>query len=121
MLNMSIYHRTYTRKPIAIDVQIKFKGKKLGHTFTRNINPFGAFISLVKHGLVTNNFVEMHFTDKDIDHNCVVQKGIVIHHSEEGVGILFAYDNEEFYAMLDKKIMELTAPQKQNLSKASIH
>ena len=119
MFNMSIYHRTYTRKPLAIDVQVKFKGEKLGHTVTRNVNAFGAFIDLAKHSLVTNDFVEIHFTDKDKDDNCVVQKGMVMHYSEEGVGILFAHDTDEFRAMLDTKMLEFTASQK--MSKSSLH
>ena len=101
---MSIYHRTYTRIPLVLDVQIQFKGEKLGHTFTRNINPFGAFIELPKPELVTDNFVKLYFTDKNEDDVCVVQKGIVIHCSQEGVGIIFAYDTEEFRTMLDQKM-----------------
>jgi hypothetical protein len=101
---MSIYHRTYTRIPLVLDVQIQFKGEKMGHTLTRNINPFGVFIELPKSELVTNDFVEMYFTNKYKGDACLLQKGMVMHCSQEGVGIIFAYDNEEFKAMLDKKM-----------------
>ena len=101
---MSIYHRTYTRIPLVLDVLVRFKGEKIGHSLTRNINPFGAFIELPKSDLVTNNFVEMYFTNKDPDAACVLQKGMVMHCSQEGVGIIFAYDTEEFRAMLDQKM-----------------
>jgi hypothetical protein len=106
MLNKSIYRRTYTRKPLSIDVQLKFKGEKLGHTLTRNVNFFGAFIDLDKHGLVTNDFVEIYFTDND--NKCVVQKGMVMHYSKEGVGVIFAYHTDEFRSMLAHKMMGLT-------------
>jgi len=112
---MSIYHRTYTRIPLVLDVQVKFKGEKMGHTLTRNINPFGVFIELPKSELVTNNFVEMYFTNKDQDDVCVVQKGMVMHCSQEGVGIIFAYDTEEFRAMLDQK-MATKSPSRMLLS-----
>jgi hypothetical protein len=102
MVNMTIYRRTYTRMPLVIDVQLKFRGEKLGNFATRNINPFGAFIVLTKPELVTNDFVEMNFTDKDKNDKGVVQKGMVMHCSEEGVGILFAYDTDEFRSMLYK-------------------
>ncbi len=100
---MPLYHRTYTRIPLTLDVQLKFKGKNLGHAFTRNINPFGAFIELSKHELATNDFIGLYFTEKDQEHTCVEQKGLVIHRSDEGVGILFASDTEEFRTMLDKE------------------
>ena len=44
------------------------------------------------------------FTEKGQDHTCVVQKGLVIHRCEEGAGILFASDTEEFRTMLDKEV-----------------
>ena len=102
---MSLYHRTYTRIPLALDVRVQFKGEKLGHTFTRNVDPFGAFIELPKPEIATNDFVEMLFNDKDNDHASVLQKGMVMHRSNEGVGILFAYDTDEFRAML---VQEMT-------------
>lgn len=119
MSNMTIYHRTYSRKSLAIDVKIKFKGEKKGHALTRNINPFGAFIELLKHDLVTNDFVEMHFTNEEEHNKDVVQKGIIMHCSKEGVGILFAYDTDEFRTMLNKKMMEQSPPHK--MSSSSVH
>jgi hypothetical protein len=118
MYNMSIFHRTHTRKLLTIDVQIKFKGEKLAHTFTRNVNAYGVFIDLAKHGLVTNDCVEILFIDKHKDNNYVIQKGMVMHCSEEGVGIIFAYDTDEFRTMLNKIMMEPNTPQKISISSA---
>jgi hypothetical protein len=119
MFNMTIYQRTYTRQSLVIDVNVKFKGEKLGHTLTRNIDPFGAFIELLKHGLVINDFIEMHFINKDENNKDVVQKGIVVHCSKEGVGILFAYDTDEFRTMLDKKTLDQDVRCK--ISNSSLH
>jgi hypothetical protein len=69
-----MYHRTYTRIPLTLEVDIQFKGEKLKHAYTRNINPFGAFIELSKSTLVTNDFVRLYFIDKDNGDACVVQK-----------------------------------------------
>ena len=99
-----MYHRTYTRIPLTLEVDIQFKGEKLKHAYTRNINPFGVFIELPKSELVTNNFVEMYFTNKDQDDTCVVQKGMVMHRSKKGVGILFSSDTEEFRALLNQEM-----------------
>jgi hypothetical protein len=101
---VSLHHRTYTRIPLALDVQLQFKGANLGHAFTRNINTFGAFIELPEPELVTNDFIKIYFTRKDEDHVCVEQKGMVMHCNKEGVGIIFASDPPEFRAMLDQEM-----------------
>ena len=103
---MSLHHRTYTRMPLALDVQLQFKGANLGHTITRNIHPFGAFIELPEPELVTNDFIKIYFThkDKDQDHACVEQKGMVMHCNKEGVGIIFASDTAEFRTLLDQEM-----------------
>ena len=101
---MSLYHRTYTRIPLVLEIQLQFKGEKLGHACTQNINPFGAFIELSKPKLVTNDFVEIYFTNKDENQACVVQKGMVMHRSKKGVGILFSSDTEEFRALLNQEM-----------------
>lgn len=101
---MSLHHRTYTRIPLALDVEINFKGENIGHAFTRDINLFGAFIELSKPELVTSDFVKIYFTQKNEDHTCVEQKGMVMHYNKEGVGIIFASDSEEFRTMLDQEM-----------------
>jgi len=101
---VSLHHRTYTRIPLTLDVQLQFKGENIGHAFIRNIDPFGAFIELSKPELVTNDFVKIYFTNKDENQACVEQKGMVMHCSKEGVGILFAADSEEFRSMLKQEM-----------------
>ena len=103
---MSLHHRTYTRIPLALDVQLQFKGASLGHAITRNINLFGAFIELPEPELVTNDFIKIYFTPKDEDHACIEQKGMVIHCNKEGVGIIFASDTAEFRTMLDQEMKQ---------------
>lgn len=98
---MSLYHRTYTRIPLTLDVHLQCKGKPLKDAFTRNINPFGAFIELSSPELQVDDFVSLSFTNKYRHDDCVAQKGIVVHSNDEGVGILFADDTEEFRSMLD--------------------
>jgi|GEM_PF-1524630 len=99
---MSLYHRTYTRIPLTLDVELKCKGKYFKRASTRDVDPFGAFIKLPSPELQVNDFVNLSFINKYKGDNCVAQKGIVVHASEEGVGILFANDTEEFRSMLDK-------------------
>lgn len=101
---MSVYHRTYARIPLALDVQLHFKGKALGHAFTRDINSFGTFIELSKPELETDDFISISFKGKDVNHAKVMQKGMVMHRNTEGIGILFARDTEEFRTMLQKEV-----------------
>jgi hypothetical protein len=103
---MSIYHRTYTRAPLAMNVQLRFKGKKIGLAFTRNVNPFGAFIELSEPKLKVNDFVGVSFINKDKDNTSVTQKGMVVHSNSEGVGLLFAKDTNEFRSMLNQELKQ---------------
>lgn len=102
---MSLYHRTYTRIPLTLDVHFQCKGKQLKGACTRNIDPFGAFIELSSPELKVNDFVRLRFDNKYIGGGCVTQKGIVVHSSSDGVGVLFANDTEEFRSMLDKALI----------------
>ena len=103
---MSVYHRTYTRIPLVLDVQIQFKGERLARTYTRNINSFGAFIELSKSELANHDFVGIYFTNKNNKNVSVEQKGMVIHCNKEGIGILFANVSEEFQIMLNQQISD---------------
>lgn len=98
---MSINHRTYTRLPLNLDLELVFKGENLGHASVRNINQFGAFIELPKPKMQTNDFIKINFTNKDLE-----QKGMVVHVSKEGVGIIFASNSEEFRSMLQQEMDE---------------
>jgi hypothetical protein len=103
---MSLYHRTNNRTSLALEVQLQFKGKNLGRACTRNINPFGVFIEFPEPELVTDDFVGISFTSKNEDKACALQKGMVMHASKEGIGILFASYNEEFRTMLEQEISQ---------------
>jgi hypothetical protein len=103
---MSLYHRTNTRTSLTLEVQLQFKGKNIGHACTRNINPFGAFIELFEPELVTDDFIGISFTNKNKDKACAMQKGMVMHATKEGVGILFASYNEEFGMMLEQEMIQ---------------
>ncbi|MFT4732188.1 MAG: hypothetical protein ACI89W_001211 [Gammaproteobacteria bacterium] len=104
-----MYHRTYTRIPLTLEVDLQFKDGKLRHANTRNIDPFGAFIETSKPTLSTNDFVKIYFTDKNKGGAYLVQKGIVMHCSDDGVGILFASDSSEFRTMLEHELTRAKA------------
>jgi hypothetical protein len=86
-------------------------GRKLAHTHTRNINPFGAFIEMPTVKLTTNDFVEIHFVDRENNKEHLLQKGLVMHRNDDGVGVLFAYDSAEFRKMLRHKIAGKSPPE----------
>ncbi|MBU3018972.1 PilZ domain-containing protein [Paraglaciecola agarilytica] len=101
---MSLYHRTSNRAPLALDVRIRHMGKEMGDSCTRNISPFGAFIEMPGPTLSTDDFIEMYFMDEKNDNAYLLQKGLITHCSQEGIGVLFAYDSDEFRQMLHKKM-----------------
>ncbi len=101
---MSLYHRTYTRIPLVLDVELKFRGKQFKRASTRDVDPFGAFIKLSSPELHVNDFVNLSFFNKYNGDECIAQKGIVVHANNEGVGILFANDSEDFRSMLDQAL-----------------
>ena len=101
---MDINHRSSARVPLTLTVTICRRGKSIGRFVTRNINPFGAFIEMPEEALKTDDFVEMSFVDKECS---ILQKGLVKHHDNKGVGVLFAYDFAEFRAMLRQHLAAL--------------
>lgn len=115
---MTLYHRSSSRLPLSIDVNVLHLGRKLAHTHTRNINPFGAFIELPTAKLATDDFVEMHFVDKENGKEHLLQKGLVMHRNEDGVGVLFAYDSAEFRKMLRNKIAGESPPENYQVGRA---
>ena len=103
---MALHHRCGSRIPLVLDVEIQHRGKKLGASYTRNINPYGAFIELPTDELACDDFVEMYFIDKHKKNAPLLQKGLVKHHCKEGIGVLFAYDKEDFRDMLRNELSE---------------
>jgi len=115
---MTLYHRTSSRLPLSIDVNVFHRGTKLARTHTRNINPFGAFIELPTVELSRDDFVELHFIDREHNKEDLVQKGMVMHRDDGGVGVLFAYDSAKFRRMLRHKIAGKSPPDEDKYSRA---
>lgn len=111
---MSIHHRSSSRIPLALTVNIKHKGKYIGSTSTRNINPFGAFIELSATELGANDFVELHFLDKQQKRTYLKQKGLIMHRNKEGVGVMFAHDLDEFRTLLAREAGTVNANSEQS-------
>ncbi|GAC30938.1 PilZ domain-containing protein [Paraglaciecola polaris] len=107
---MALYHRTSNRAPLTLDVKIRHMGKEVGETYTRNISPFGAFIAMPEPVLNTDDFVEMYFIDGEKADTYLLQKGLITHSSQEGIGVLFAYDSAEFREMLHKRMANIHKP-----------
>ncbi|GAC24646.1 MAG: PilZ domain-containing protein [Alteromonadaceae bacterium] len=101
---MSLNHRTSNRAPLALEVKVRHMGKEMGETCTRNISPFGAFIEMPHPELRPDDFIELYFTDEQQNDALLLQKGLITHCSQEGIGVLFAYDSNEFRQMLHKKM-----------------
>ncbi|MFT6896086.1 MAG: hypothetical protein ACJA13_000483 [Paraglaciecola sp.] len=100
---MSFHHRSSGRIPLTLDVDVRHKGKYIGSTSTRDISPFGVFIELYATDLAADDFLEMHFLDKDRKNKYLLQKGLIVHRNKEGFGVLFAHDKVEFRNLLERE------------------
>jgi hypothetical protein len=100
---MSIHHRSSGRLPLALDVDIRHRGKYIGSTSTRDISPFGVFIKLRATDLAEDDFLEMHFLDKFKKKRYLLQKGLIMHRNKEGFGVLFSHDKDEFRNLLERE------------------
>lgn len=105
---MTLKHRSSSRLPLSIIVNVFRLGRKVASTHTININPFGAFIELPATKLATDDFVEMHFFGKENNKEHQLQKGLIMHRNDDGIGVLFAYDSDEFRNMLISEMADMS-------------
>jgi hypothetical protein len=60
----------------------------------------------------------MHFMDEEKNKEHLLQKGLVMHCNDDGVGVLFAQDSAEFRKMLRHKMAGLSPQENYQASRA---
>ena len=86
-------HRCDIRLPASIDVRLSHRERDLGHFRMRNTSRQGMFIETGPVALCVYDFVEVKLksvVDSLQSHHL---RGLVLHHSNDGVGLLFTADH----------------------------
>jgi hypothetical protein len=93
--------RSSIRKPLVLSVEVYSLGEHLGRTQTRDINLDGAFLECCARELHPNEILELLFHVHDNEQSTLRLRAAVIRSTEEGVGVLFDYDAQEYRRLLD--------------------
>ena len=98
---MSVDKRISFRKQLNLYVDIYSFDKYLGLHQTRDMNLDGAFIDKCARKLYPGDLLELHFHVQDGELNPLRLRATVIRSSDEGVGVAFDYDVQEYRQLLN--------------------
>ena len=98
---MSVNKRSSIRKQLNLYVDIYSFDKYLGLYQTRDMNLDGAFIDKCARKLYPGDLLELHFHLQDDELNPLRLRAAVTRSSDEGVGVAFDYDVQEYRQLLN--------------------
>jgi len=98
---MSVNKRSSIRKQLNLYVDIYSFDKYLGLYQTRDMNLDGAFIDKCARKLYPGDLLELHFHLQDDKLNPLRLRAAVTRLSDEGVGVAFDYDVQEYRRLLN--------------------
>jgi len=89
-------HRLHRRVPLRLEVEVRQGPKCLGRFATRDAGPEGAFVETGPHALRPYDVVRLTFRLGRDWRQAYEVPGLVVHCTDEGIGILHAADNPAF-------------------------
>ena len=92
--------RSALRLPLHQKVDLYRHGSFLGRGKTKDIHIDGAFISACPMKLLDNELLQLRFYLGEDGQQPVYLKGMVVHGSDTGVGVLFSYNEKQFKVLL---------------------
>ena len=99
-------HRCGARQAVNLSAELWHKGKNCGSFCTRDISHDGLFLLAsppqVREGDYIKLRLDLHQGDDDIDRNIVEVGAMVLHRSEDGIGLMWAQGSIELYRLLNK-------------------
>ena len=98
---MTVNKRSSIRKRLNLYVDIYSFDKYLGLYQTRDINLEGAFINGCTRQPYPDNLLELHFHVQDSEEPPLRLRAAVTRSSDEGIGVLFDYDVQEYRQLLN--------------------
>jgi len=98
---MNVNKRSNIRKRLNLYVDIYNFDKYMGLYQTRDMTLDGAFIDNSARKLCPDDLLELHFHVQDSERSPLHLRATVTRSSDEGVGVVFDYDVQEYRQLLD--------------------
>ena len=98
---MNINNRSSLRKRLHLNVDVYSFDENLGHYQTRDMTLDGAFIDHLTRKLHADDLLELHFHLRDDEENPLHLRARVARSSDEGTGVRFDYDIQEYRQLLN--------------------
>ena len=98
---MNVNNRSSIRKRLNVSVDIYSFDEYLGLHQTRDMNLDGAFIANCARKLFPGDLLELQFHVQDGERNPLHLRATVIRSSDEGAGVVFDYDVQEYRQLLN--------------------
>ena len=98
---MDVNKRSSIRKPLKLSVDVYSFDEYLGSHQTRDMNLDGAFIVNCARKLYPGDLLELHFHVQDGDRAPLWLRATVTRSSDQGVGVVFDYDVQEYRQLLN--------------------
>ena len=93
---MNFDKRSALRIPLQQNVDIYRRGTYIGRGKTKNIHIDGAYINACPGTFSPNEVLQLRFYLGENGQQPVYLKGMIVHGSSEGLGILFSYTDQQF-------------------------
>jgi hypothetical protein len=98
---MDINKRSSIRKQLNLYVDVYSFDEYLGHYRTRDMTLDGAFIDNCASKLHPDDLLELRFHVQDNELNPLHLRATVARSSDEGAGVMFDYDDQEYRQLLN--------------------
>jgi hypothetical protein len=98
---MNINNRSNLRKRLHLNVDVYSLDKYMGHYQTRDMTLDGAFIDHFTRKFNPDDLLELHFHLRDDEENPLHLRATVARSSEQGTGVMFDYDAQEYRQLLN--------------------
>jgi len=98
---MNVNKRSSIRKQLNLYVDIYSFDEYLGHYQTRDMSLDDAFIDNCARKPYPDDLLELHFHVQDGERNPLRLRAKVTRSSDEGVGVVFDYGDQEYRQLLD--------------------
>lgn len=97
---VTMEHRYHPRKPIQLDVHIREGDRVLGWFRTRDVGMEGAFVETGPVDVGPYDVLTLTFCTGRRSSDAHEVMGLVVHCSEEGVGLMYAAEDPRFHLAL---------------------
>ena len=98
-------HRCGARQKINLSAELWYRGKNCGSFPTRNISHDGMFVLASLPQLREGDYItirlDLNQADEDLDIDILEVGAIILHRSNQGIGVMWAQGSIELYRLLN--------------------